>query len=434
MAQHLHAGHQVRREQRGVRRPVADSPSQFAAVAQRVAEQDERVLALQHQQRPVVRDHVPQRHRHQRVRELPGHRPRRRAPPIRPASAVATANSSATSATTATRPQVLVSTCGTGEVCTNVNQRGAFDAPSYAVVPSITATVATRPGAGRSASSPASGERTTSTPSARRPNTLNRPNSADHTSNASPRSNQRDPNTNPASSCTAAYSVIASRSTGSVALSGATSSSQVNASSPTRGRPVPDARRQRHRALARVQPGQPQHPGVQVPQRVQPPPHRPEQHRQRHQPDPEQHEHHERHRVVRVVLAEQQRHQHVQRDRPRPARPAASGSPASPARSASQRGSGRPACAPSSRGSRHSTASSTNETTSATRGAGHRERERQREVLAAADPVREDRAARRGRPLTPPAPGAAAARGGGSRPRTAPAGRWSGRPSSARRP
>ena len=97
-------------------------------------------------ERPVVRDEVARGDRHQRGRELAG-AGRARAPAAsRALTCAAPATSSrATTTNMSSRPPVCSSGAGSAELCTQVYHRGSAEKPSYAVPPSMTATVASSP-------------------------------------------------------------------------------------------------------------------------------------------------------------------------------------------------------------------------------------------------------------------------------------------------
>ena len=111
-------------------------------------------------------------------------------PPTRPAAPAHATNTPATTSTVASRPRVPTAWRETACDWANPTHAVEPESPSYAVDPSITATVATSPGAAAMPVSPVSGGRSTRTPSARRPSGAIRPYRPDHASNASPRSNQ----------------------------------------------------------------------------------------------------------------------------------------------------------------------------------------------------------------------------------------------------
>src|SRR3954471_13813844 len=109
----------------------------------------------------------------------------------------------------ATRPKkassvaVLSTTDGTGDDCTNVAHARLAEKPSYAVPPSMTATVGTSPRWPRRPLTPWRGVRSTHRLSRRRPSGESRPSSRDHASKGSARSNQARPKTAAPSSDTA---------------------------------------------------------------------------------------------------------------------------------------------------------------------------------------------------------------------------------------
>src|SRR3954471_4981839 len=102
---------------------------------------------------------------------------------------------------TATKPKkarrvaVLSSADGTGEDCTNVAHERLAEKPSYAVPPSMTATVGTRPRWPRRPLTPCSGVRSTQRPSRRRPRGERRAGSREHASKGSAWSNHVRPKT-----------------------------------------------------------------------------------------------------------------------------------------------------------------------------------------------------------------------------------------------
>ena len=116
-----------------------------------------------------------------------------------PASRTETADAS--QRVRATRPKkpmrvaVRSSDDGSGELCTNVAHPRLAEKPSYAVLPSMTATVATSPRWPRRVLTPCRGVRSTQRPSSRRPRGASRPSSRDHASNGSAWSNHVRPNT-----------------------------------------------------------------------------------------------------------------------------------------------------------------------------------------------------------------------------------------------
>ena len=159
---------------------------------------------------------------------------------------------------------------------------------------------------------------------------------------------------------------------------------------PGGARPPAQPRRQRPQPVARVEPGGAGEERVQRPHRVQAPPgRRPEQQRQRDESDPQQHVDHPRRGVARVVRAGGQRERGVgggdeaRPGRREPQRPGA-GQRAAPAR-----GSAAPACSPSTSRLPPEQAERQERHDERRRGPGHGEREGQRQVGPAADPVRE---------------------------------------------
>src|SRR3954453_11861110 len=138
----------------------------------------------------------------------------------------------ATSAKKARRVAVLGSTEGTGEDCTKVAHERLAEKPSYAVPPSITATVGTRPRWPHRVLTPCRGVRSTQRRSGRRPSGESRPSSRDHASKGSALSNHVRPNTAAPRSERAKKPATSTRRKGSDVLSSATSSTQVKAPRP----------------------------------------------------------------------------------------------------------------------------------------------------------------------------------------------------------
>src|SRR6476660_8547274 len=134
---------------------------------------------------------------------------------------------------TATRPKkasrvpVLSSDDGTDEVCTNVAHDRFAEKPSYAVPPSITATVGTSPRWPRRPLTPWRGVRRTQRPSCRRPRGERRPSSRDQASKGSAWSNHVRPKTADPSSETAKKAATRSCRKPSEVLFSATSSTHV---------------------------------------------------------------------------------------------------------------------------------------------------------------------------------------------------------------
>src|SRR6478735_1114633 len=132
----------------------------------------------------------------------------------------------------ARRVAVRSSADGRGEDCTNVAHERLAEKPSYAVPPSMTATVGTRPRWPRRPLTPCSGVRSTPLPSWRRPSGESRPSSRDHASKGSAWSNHVRPKTAAPSSDTAKKPATRTRRKPSDVLSSATSSTHVKVPSP----------------------------------------------------------------------------------------------------------------------------------------------------------------------------------------------------------
>src|SRR5690349_14752196 len=122
---------------------------------------------------------------------------------------------------------------GRAELCTKVAHPRLAEKPSYAVPPSITATVGTSPRWPRRPLTPCRGVRRTQRPSWRRPSGESRPSRRDHTSNGSALSNQARPNTAAPSSDTARNPPTSSCRKGREVLPSATSSTHVKVPSPS---------------------------------------------------------------------------------------------------------------------------------------------------------------------------------------------------------
>ena len=154
---HLHVPD--RRSSPGTSSGRASAPCRgVASVAERVRDQVGDRLPLPDEQREVVREHVGERDRHERVRERarelpgreararrtacrarrPGRRPRRS--PIASSSPTLSASSSA-GVSARPRPAKRLCTCGW-----SVSQTTPFEAPSNVVMPMIASTIADGPG------------------------------------------------------------------------------------------------------------------------------------------------------------------------------------------------------------------------------------------------------------------------------------------------
>src|SRR6478736_5239114 len=133
----------------------------------------------------------------------------------------------------ASRVAVLSSDDGTDEVCTNVAQDRFAEKPSYAVPPSMTATVGTSPRWPRRPLTPCSGVRSTHRPSRRRPRGESRPSRRDQTSKGSAWSNHVRPKTAAPSSDTAKKPATRNWRKPRDVFSSAMSSTHVKVPSPT---------------------------------------------------------------------------------------------------------------------------------------------------------------------------------------------------------
>src|SRR6476661_10120161 len=133
----------------------------------------------------------------------------------------------------ARRVAVRSSADGTGEVCTKVAHERLPEKPSYAVPPSMTATVGTRPRWPRRPLTPCSGVRSTQRPSRRRPRGESRPSRRDQTSKGSAWSNHVRPKTAAPSSDTAKKPATRNWRKPRDVFSSATSSTHVKVPSPT---------------------------------------------------------------------------------------------------------------------------------------------------------------------------------------------------------
>src|SRR6478609_9228819 len=121
---------------------------------------------------------------------------------------------------------------GRAELCTKVAHPRLAEKPSYAVPPSITATVGTSPRWPRRPLMPWRGVRRTQRPSCRRPRGESRPSSRDHASKGSAWSNHVRPKTADPSSETAKKAATRSCRKPSEVLFSATSSTHVKVPRP----------------------------------------------------------------------------------------------------------------------------------------------------------------------------------------------------------
>src|SRR6478609_2249683 len=156
----------------------------------------------------------------------------RGSPESRTDTAEAIHSVTATSPKKASSVTVLSRDDGTGEVWTKGAHDRLAEKPSYAVPPSMTATVGTSPRWPRRPLTPCSGVRSTHRPSWRRPSGESRPSSRDHASKGSAWSNHVRPKTAAPSSDTAKKTATRTRRKPSDVLSSATSSTHVKVPSP----------------------------------------------------------------------------------------------------------------------------------------------------------------------------------------------------------
>src|SRR5882757_3767753 len=136
-----------------------------------------------------------------------------------------------TKRTVASRPSALAVSGLSGPDWAWTTQVVEADAPSKAVEPKSTDTVATSPGAAGSWSRPSSGFRSVRRPSVRRPIGARWAARVEYASKPSPRSNQRDPYATAEPRCTRAYAPNHVISVVVESRLGAANSSQVKASS-----------------------------------------------------------------------------------------------------------------------------------------------------------------------------------------------------------
>ena len=210
-------------------------------------------------------------------------------------------------------------------------------------------------------------------------------------SNGSAWSNQREPKTMAPSSMTATNTANQARMTGRVARSGATSSSQVKAANPAAAGQRP-TRRQRSHPDSRIEPGRPAEQKVHGPQRVDQPPDRAEQQREWHDADPQQHVYDAGGRVGREVGPRDGAPGDVRgRDKSEQTQ-----GPSCPGRvgcTADAQGERAPAPVAAEPRAPPGHAQDEERDDESCRGTGHRQGERDRQVLTAADPVSDHRCA-----------------------------------------